>query len=121
MPRAQSIVGDTNLQIVFGGNGRIVQGTVRDDAGNTLPDAAVALVPDAPYRNTGVLYRKVISDPNGKFEIHGIAPGAYKLFAWAELEGAGYRNADFMKEFDARGQPAKVEIESKVSIDLISF
>jgi len=116
-----NIVGDTNIQIVLVGKGGAAQGTVRDTAGNTLPDAVVALVPDAPYRKTGVLYRKVISDPNGKFEIHGIGPGAYKLFAWAELEGAGYRNADFMKEFDERGQHVMFEKESKVSIDLIAF
>jgi hypothetical protein len=104
-----NIDADTNLEIVLASPGGIAQGVVRDKDGNTIPDAVVALVPDAPRRNFAPHYRSVITDPNGGFEIHGIAPGTYRLFAWTELEGAAYRNAEFMKEFEDKGMPITFE------------
>lgn len=116
-----SVSGDTKLEIVLATPGAIVQGTVRDAGGIALAGASVALVPDVPYRATALLYRTVISDPNGKFEIHGIAPGSYKLFAWPELEGAAYRNADFMEEYEERGKPVKIDKAARLSADLTAF
>jgi hypothetical protein len=77
-------------------------------SGAKLADAVVVLVPDPPLRSAGLRYRTAISDVNGKFELRGIAPGSYHLFAWTELEGAAYRNADFMKDFEGKGVPIKV-------------
>ena len=49
--------------------------------GETLPGAIVAVVPDAPYREVSLRYRSVVTDRDGRFEVHGIAPGTYKVFA----------------------------------------
>lgn len=116
-----NINGDIEWEIVLASPGGIAQGIVRDAAGKPVLGAVVAVVPDAPRRATGLLYRSVVTDPNGRFEIHGIAPGSYKLFAWVELEGAAYRNAEFMKNFEERGTPAKIEKGSRVSIDLTAL
>jgi len=116
-----NVTGDTKLEIILATPGAIVQGRVRDAGGATVPAASVALVPNAPYRATALLYRSVIADPSGKFEIHGVAPGSYKLFAWPEVEGTAYRNAHFMKEYEERGKPVKIEKRDRVSIDLVSF
>ncbi len=116
-----NIVGDTEWEIVLEAPGGIAQGVVRDAAGNPVLGAVVAVVPDKPRRAAGPLYRSVVSDPNGQFEIHGIAPGSYKLFAWPELDGAAYRNAEFMKDFEERGIPAKIEKGARVSIGLTTL
>jgi hypothetical protein len=31
-----------------------------------------------------------------------MSPGNYKLFAWTELAGADYQNAEFLREFEER-------------------
>jgi hypothetical protein len=116
-----NITGDTAVEIILTTPGGIVQGSVRDAAGNALPDAVVVIVPDAPYRSFGPHYRAVISDPNGEFELRGIAPGNYKLFAWTELEGAAYRNAEFMKEYDDKGKPVVIEKGTRISMDVTAF
>jgi hypothetical protein len=116
-----NVTRDTDLEIVFVQPGEVVDGVVRTVTGAPLADAAVALVPDAPYRATGLRYRAVVTDPRGRFELHGVAPGSYKLFAWPELEGAAYRNAEFMKEFEDRGKPLKVDKGAKPSVDLTVF
>lgn len=112
---------DTELEVLLGTPGSTVQGTVRRANGDKVSDAVVALVPDAPLRNAGPLYRSVISDVNGNFELRGIAPGAYHLFAWPELEGAAYRNAEFMKEFEGRGKPVVIEKGTRLSMDVTAF
>jgi hypothetical protein len=68
-------------------------------------------------RGTVPRIRSVVTDSEGRFEIHGIAPGSYKLFAWPELEGAAYRNAEFMKEFEERGKPVKIEKGPQLTVD----
>jgi hypothetical protein len=109
---------DTELQIVIRSPGGMVGGAVTNSRGEKLSDAVVALVPDGPRRAAGPLYRSVISDVNGNYEIHGVAPGSYHIFAWTDLEGAAYRNAEFMKEFDDRGQPVKIESAESAAVNL---
>jgi hypothetical protein len=86
-----------------------------------LPFAVVAVVPDTPYRATPLRFRSVVTDSDGQYEIHGIAPGSYKLFAWTELEGAAYLNAEFMKEFEDRGKVVKAEKGAHLETDLTAF
>lgn len=112
---------DIDMEIVLSAQGAIVSGVVRTNTGDLLPDASVVLVPDAPYRNTSLLYRSIVTDQNGKFEIHGVRPGAYKLFAWTELEGAAYRNSEFMKEFEERGIPLTIGKGARETVDLVAF
>jgi hypothetical protein len=115
------IQSDTDLEIVFGQNGGFAQGTVRNSSGDTVPGAVVALVPNLPRRQTSLLFQNVVTDRDGKFELRGIAPGSYKLFSWTELTGAGYRNADFMKDFDARGTQVQFENGSRLTVNLVVF
>jgi hypothetical protein len=75
-------------------------------------------VPDVPFRDAGPLYRSVISSPDGSFEVHGIRPGDYRIFAWQELEGAGYRNAEFMKRYDEHGTPVQIEKQGHIAVSL---
>ena len=116
-----NVTGDTEMEIVLATPGSILEGTVRNADSDKLPDAVVVLVPDPPYRQTSLRYRSVITDRNGRFEIHGIAPGSYKLFAWSELEGFAYRNSEFMKEFENRGTPVEINKGSRLSADLTAL
>jgi hypothetical protein len=55
------------------------------------------------------------------FELRGIRPGSYHLFAWSVLEGAGYRNAEFMKDFEDRGKPIEIQKGNPISVNLTAF
>ena len=63
--------GDTLIVETIGFNDN---GIVRNANGNSLSDAAVALVPDEPLRNAGTFNRFSTSDAHGKYELRGIAP-----------------------------------------------
>jgi hypothetical protein len=116
-----NITSDTTLDIVLATPGAILDGIVRTADGNVLADSAVVLVPESPYDKVLARYRSVITDSNGKYEIHGVAPGSYKLYAWPELEGFAYRNAEFMKEFEGRGKIIRIEKKDHVSVDLTAL
>jgi hypothetical protein len=118
LSHAIDLNGDTEIKVTFASDGGKVAGFVMDRDGKKLSDAVVALVPDAPLREAGPLYRSVISSPNGSFELHGIRPGDYHLFAWQELEGAGYRNVEFMKEYDGHGTPLQIEKGGNIAVNL---
>ena len=97
-----------------------MEGVVRDAEGKPYADAVVALVPDAPYRvNGGALYRSSISDVNGKFTLRGIAPGNYRVFAWSDLPGEAYRNADFLKPYEEKGRAVHIDRGGRSSADII--
>src|SRR5262249_34000017 len=80
-PDGVQIDGDTKIEIVLGTPGAVITGVVKNSKDERISDAVVALVPDAPMRAAGPLYRTGGSDINGGFELRAIAPGAYHLFA----------------------------------------
>jgi protocatechuate 3,4-dioxygenase beta subunit len=113
--------GDAEIEIVTTPLGGSIHGVVTDQDGTRLSEAVVALVPDPPLRAAGPLYRASQTDVNGKFTLRGISPGSYRLFAWSELDGAAYRNAEFMKDFEDRGTPVRIEKSQRLSLDITAF
>jgi hypothetical protein len=112
---------DTNLDIVLSTPGAVIAGRVTNAKGEHLSHAVVALVPDAPLRDATVLYRSDASTYDGTFELRGVAPGVYHLFAWPDLPGFAYRNAEFMKKYENRGIPVRIDSVKSLSIDLTAL
>jgi len=112
---------DMDIAVVLSNTRAVIRGTVRDSSGGKLPEAIVVLIPDGTRPSVGDLYRNVIADRNGDFEIHGIAPGNYHIVAWLDLEGAAYRNSEFMKMYEDGGIPVKFDKESQITQDITAF
>jgi 5-hydroxyisourate hydrolase-like protein (transthyretin family) len=112
---------DTHIDIALLTPGAVIRGKVSNGKGEQLSDATVVLVPDAPYRDAGVLYRTDISTHDGTFELRGIAPGNYLLFAWSDLHGTAYRNAEFLKNVETKGKPLRIEKAPLLSVDLVAI
>jgi beta-lactamase regulating signal transducer with metallopeptidase domain/protocatechuate 3,4-dioxygenase beta subunit len=109
---------DTKLEIVFASASGIVEGSVRNSKGEKIANASVAVLPDAPLGDHGHLYRTGTTDQNGNFAISGVPPGSYHAFAWNDLEGAAYRNAEFMKRFEERGSGIAVKANATAKTEL---
>ncbi len=109
---------ETNVVVTLNGSGATAQGTVTDAKGQKVPNAIVALVPDAPLRDVMYLYRASGTDQLGGFTMRAIVPGAYHVFAWQELEGASYKNAEFMKKVENQGSAVKAERGGKITLDV---
>jgi hypothetical protein len=107
------------VEVVIGTAGGVINGVVKASKGGPVASAIVALVPsDERLRNQQHLYRSANSDQKGTFTLRGIAPGSYKLFSWPQLEGAAYRNAEFMKKFEDLGTAVEIRASSDSSAEL---
>jgi len=91
------------LEVEIHTNAASIQGVVHNAAGEPAARSAVALIP-AQARGNSQLYKRATTDANGAFRLTGIAPGQYKIFAWATPPpGQAEENADYIAQFENRG------------------
>jgi hypothetical protein len=91
------------LEIVLNLDGGSLEGVAVNEKSEPLGNATVVLIPDAPARNASHLYRTGTSDGSGTFEIKGIAPGRYKVFAWESVPKDIWHDSEFIRGVEAQG------------------
>jgi hypothetical protein len=111
--------GAAPLEIIVRLNGGTVEGTVRDSAGKPVAVTPVSLVPAPARRLNPLLYKRAVTDADGHFIIQGVTPGDYKLFAWDTLPAGADESPDFMKKYDAIGQPVSVKAAATASLSAV--
>jgi hypothetical protein len=93
-----------------------VDGVVTDPQRRPVAGIQAVLVPDRRTRTD--LFKRAVSDRNGRFNISGVAPGGYRLFAFANLEDYAYFDPALLQRFDARGQVVEVSELSGQTFEL---
>jgi hypothetical protein len=109
------------MDLVVSGNGGIVDGVVTDSAGQPLANAVVVAVPEARWRGREDRYRQAVSDQSGRFNLRGVRPGDYTLFAWDSVESDAYLSADFLKTYDGQGIPLRMNEGERKSVQLTAL
>jgi protocatechuate 3,4-dioxygenase beta subunit len=105
---------DSVLRVVIGTNPGTLEGRVLNDQQQLVPSAAVVLFVENPAaRITRTDMFKVTStDMAGRFQVKGLPPGDYKVFAWEGLDKDAWLDPDFVRS-ESRGQAVHVD-EGKV-------
>lgn len=85
--------GDTidDLVLTVSTKAASIAGVVKDEAGNTVPDAHVMLRPDPPHIDPDIHGCFQDSDQNGGFICPSLAPGKYRVAAWPK-DNADWQN-----------------------------
>ncbi len=109
---------DAPLEIVIGANAGRIEGSVVDARGAPLSNRTVVLVPDVRLRQRNDLYRVVSSDITGSFQMQGLAPGDYKLFAWENVEPGAWQDPDFIQAYESAGQRIRINEGSTENIQV---
>ena len=105
------------IRIIVNTGAGTIQGTVLKGLDQTATaQATVALVPAWAKRQNLSLYKSAITGQDGNFMLTGIAPGDYKLFAWENIPGGAYQNAEFLAAYEARGQIVTVTPASALNV-----
>jgi hypothetical protein len=99
------------LQIVVG---KTAGGVTGRAAGK---DATVVLVPDAVRRNQLRLYQSAKVTSSGEFQFVKVPPGDYKLFAWREENGGPWREPEYLRKYEDRAIPVRVESGKKTVVE----
>lgn len=105
------------LHIVLAGNGAQVAGTVAQDGqpGRSI----VVLVPaESDLQGFAPMYRSTTTQENGSFLLQGVRPGAYKLFAFQDVEPFAWLDPDFLNPVESLGQPISIGEGEKVTRQL---
>lgn len=90
-----------SLHLVVSTHGAVVAGTVTVPPGVArLPRASVLLAPYGKYAQVLSFYAQAAADDAGHFEIKGVTPGRYKLYAFEELDPTAYQDPGFLKPFE---------------------
>jgi hypothetical protein len=102
------------IQIVIGTDGGSISGSVLASVSGTMPNAVVALVPDAfDLRNRSDLYRSATTDAKGNFRLTAVVPGNYKLFAWEWAEPDAWQNPEFIRPIENTGKSITMTASDK--------
>jgi len=101
------------LQITLSPKAASVTGTVTDSDDEPAAGVVVTLVPDGQGFHPDYLYQTVRTDLDGAFQMQGITPGAYHIYAWEDLESGAERDPRFVSQFDDFG--AKISVDESES------
>jgi hypothetical protein len=95
------------LQIVLSTRGARLTGRVESDPPLAQKQVTALLVPQGCLRPVLAPHRIEATREDGRFEMAGLRPGSYKLFAFESFDVSAWLNPDFLKPFESFG----VEVE----------
>lgn len=95
------------LHIVLAANGAQVAGNVVQDG--QPHQATVVLVPSAPeLQSSASMYRSATTQRDGTFTFKGVRPGAYKLFAFEDVQPFAWMDPEFLKPVESLGESISI-------------
>jgi hypothetical protein len=108
------------LTLVIATDGGQVSGKVQDQDGNPGDHMLVTMAPAGTLAQRLDLIRTVVTRDDGSFQLRGVAPGEYTVFAWERLDENAARSPEFLKMFAGKastvtvtaGAPASVQVKS---------
>jgi protocatechuate 3,4-dioxygenase beta subunit len=98
----------TVLDVLVSAKGAGIAGTVVDEEGKPVPNAAVVTVPSTGKLGRPDAYQYARSDESGHFAVRGMNPGGFLVLAFEEMR-ENYRLPEFAKRYEGKGQ--KVELQ----------
>jgi hypothetical protein len=107
------------LEIVMGVRPGSIEGVAINQKRSELANITVVAVPEKIYRRRTGLYKRVSTDPAGRFQIQGLRPGEYKVFAWEEVEKDAWLDPDFLSVYEDRATVVHVREGVSVTVEPI--
>jgi hypothetical protein len=109
------------LEITVSSRGARAQGNVTDKDGLPAAGIWVVAVPNEVRNANFSLFKSQTTDQYGQFDLHGLAPGSYKFFAWDGVESNAWEDEEFLKPFESQGKEIEVHDmdTAKLSLTLI--
>jgi protocatechuate 3,4-dioxygenase beta subunit len=105
------------LQVTLSAAGGQIQGNVLDQDSKPVRGITTVLIPDR-NRDRRDVYKIVVSDQNGHFNMRGVAPGDYKLFAWEDIEPFSYNDPEVLKQFEDKGRSIHIDEMGNEMVDV---
>jgi len=104
----QDSTSDDPLVVTFRTGATTAGGHVLNDQRKPVAGAAVVLVPDDSTRFR-MDYKFTYADLTGRFQLNGLAPGGYKLFAWENVDKGAWQDPEFMRQYIPLGTAIQIK------------
>jgi hypothetical protein len=98
---------DVPLNIVISSRGGKVSGEIDSDKPPRRP-ATIMLAPVGKFAAVMSFFSLAESDADGKFELSGLTPGKYRLFAFDRQPQGDFRGPDIVKKLEPLGEAVDV-------------
>ncbi len=88
----------------------LLRGTVTDSSGAPVHDAYVVMLPDAPSPAQSLSAAALTqrTDQNGRYDIRGIPPGRYRVYAWLHSGARSYLNPNLAGPLEEKGTTVEI-------------
>ena len=108
------------VEILLGSNAGALEGRVLNNQKQPVDGATVGLVPaTATARGFRTdMYKATSSDATGKFQVQGLPPGEYKVFAWEDVDKNALIDLDFVRGFENLGTVVQIGEGEKPTVEL---
>ena len=107
-----------SLEVVISTDGGGITGVAVDKNQKAQPGVTVIAIPDHPLRWISERSKSIGTDQNGRFNLQGLRPGRYRLYAFEQIEPGAYEDPQFMKKYLDYGRNVEVSENSKQTVDL---
>lgn len=95
-----------------------IQGSVQNENGEPAAQVMITIVPDDEHQGRLDLHYQLMSDQNGKFDYHDMAPGDYKVFAWESMDYEVMQLPEFRKAFESRAASVTISPGGNASVQV---
>jgi hypothetical protein len=89
--------------------GARVDGVVLDDSKKPVANAFVVCVPEPKLRARHELYITDTTNQQGHYVLRGLRPGAYKVYAFDEVDPGAIYSSEFLKPIEDMGESMEVK------------
>jgi len=103
------------LEITFSSGAARVEAAVVDSKGKPVPNAVVAL---APSNGASAAVRTGTADAQGKFNFASLAPGDYRVAAWAAIPSGSIEDADFVRQSAGNAAPLSLALRDRKTVQV---
>jgi Carboxypeptidase regulatory-like domain len=98
--------------------GSTLSGTINGADGQGEPGVTVVLAPDRKLAGLADAFRTASSDQNGHYQLQGLRPGSYHVYAFEHLEPGAYEDEEWLRGFADQAQTVRLGDGTQETLDL---
>lgn len=106
------------LRITISSKGARLQGIVANDESLPVAGVWVVAIPEESKRSLRYLYKAVTTDQYGRYDLRGLVPGKYMIFAWDGVASGEWEDPEFRKTNGAKAVTVELSDSDTKSTDL---
>lgn len=106
-----------SLDLVFG-TGAKLMGTINTNDGKGEPGVTVLVAPDRKLGGLADEFRTATTDQNGKYQVQGLRPGSYRVYAFEHIDPGAYEDETWLNGFADLAQTVRLTEGGQENLDL---